>query len=90
MNGWGGKLQLAKKWPKLQCLRSLQNPDVAFNYTLTALPFRIATPDGELHQSPKNVLPNYLIDKADAITNFYPKNACWLVDGMAAMRCNQA
>ena len=58
----------------------------AFSYPITSLPLSVATPDGELRQSDKASLRNYLKDEANAVTKDLPKCAAWFIDGLAAVR----
>ena len=66
------------------------NLETAFQHPLTEVPLSIATPGGEIRQAPKHLLRNHIIEEANAITNVYPENARWLIDGIAAMRCVKA
>ena len=50
------------------------------------MPLSIATPEGQLRQSDKASLRNFLISKSDGVSCEYPKNAAWFVDGFAAIR----
>eukprot|EP00794_Sanderia_malayensis_P015391 gene15391-biopygen12814 len=58
----------------------------AFEYPISSVPLSIATPDATLRQSEKASLRNFLINDSSAFTDQLPKNAHWLVDGMAAVR----
>ena len=58
----------------------------AFKYPITSLPLSIATVEGDLRQSDKASFRNFLIQTASASTTQVPKNASWLVDGMAAVQ----
>lgn len=58
----------------------------AFQYPVTSVSLSIATPDATLCQSDKASLQNFLISESGAFTDQLPKNAHWLVDGMAAVR----
>ena len=62
----------------------------AFKYPLTAVPLSIATPEGELRQSPKYIFRNFMVEESKSVTNECPKNARWLIDGMAAVRSVKA
>ena len=44
-------------------------------------------PDGTLRDTPKYLFRNDLISNAKALENLPPKNARWIVDNMAAIRC---
>ena len=50
------------------------------------MPLSIATPEGQLRQSNKASLRNFLISKSDGVSCEYPKNVTWFVDGFAAKR----
>eukprot|EP00795_Rhopilema_esculentum_P000988 gene988-biopygen7430 len=63
---------------------------IASKYPLTAVPLSIATPEGEIHQSPKNVFRNFMVEESKSVTNECPKDARWLIDGMAAVRSVKA
>ena len=58
----------------------------AFQHPITSLPLSIATPDGELRQSDKASLRNFLKDHAKATSTVAPKQAAWFVDGLASIR----
>ena len=58
----------------------------AFSHCITSLPLSVATPDGELRQSDKASLRNFLNNEAGATSKIIPKKAAWFVDGMAAVR----
>ena len=57
----------------------------AFQYPITSVPLSIATLDGDLRQSEKASLTNFLINNANA-TNCIPEKASWLIDGLAAVQ----
>ena len=58
----------------------------AFQFPVTTLPLSLATPEGQLRQSDKAVLRNYLIHESNALTIECPTDAVWIIDGMAALR----
>ena len=58
----------------------------AFKYPLTAVPLSIATPEGNIRQSPKHTFRNYIVEESKSVTKAAPTNARWLIDGMAALR----
>ncbi len=58
----------------------------AFQFPITTLPLALATPEGQLRQSDKAVLRNYLVQESNALTTECPTDAIWLIDGMATFR----
>ena len=59
--------------------------DEAFQYPITSAPLSIATLGGDLRQSEKASLRNFLIN-SHATTNCIPEKASWLIDSLAAMQ----
>ena len=58
----------------------------AFSHCVTSVPLSVATPEGELRQSDKASLRNFLNDEASATSKCVPQKAAWFVDGLAAIR----
>ena len=58
----------------------------AFAHPITRFPFRAATPDGNLRQSEKTSLRNYLIDQVNTSNLTLPGDVVWLIDGMTAVQ----
>ena len=58
----------------------------AFSHCVTSVPLSVATPEGELRQSDKASLRNFLNDEASAASKCVPQKAVWFVDGLAAIR----
>ena len=50
------------------------------------MPLSVASLDGDLRQSEKASLRNYLIEQSNVTSTSTPKKASWLVDGMAAVQ----
>ena len=60
--------------------------DEAFQYHITSVSLFIATPDGDLLQSGKVSLRNFVINNLNATKNCIPEKASWLKDGLAAVQ----
>ena len=60
--------------------------DEAFQYPITSVPLSIATLVGDLRQSEKASIRNFLIKNSNATTNCIPEKASWLIDGSAAVQ----
>ena len=58
----------------------------AFRFPVKTLPLSLATPEGQLRQSDKAVLRNFLACESNALTTECPTDAVWLIDRMAAFR----
>ena len=52
---------------------------IAFKYPLTVVLLSIATPEGKLRQSPKNVFRNFMVEESKLVTNDCPKK-CTMVN----------
>ena len=59
--------------------------DEAFQYPIISVPLSIATLDGDLRQSEKASLRNFLINNSNVKTNCVPQKVPWLIDGLAAV-----
>ena len=71
----------------------------AHSHSLTSVPFALALPNGDLRQSSKSPFRNHLMEEGNAVEYFmdyliddnctltesFPINADWIVDGMSAM-----
>ena len=55
----------------------------AFKYTITSVPLAVATPESTLYQSDMAGLRNYIINLSKRSSHKYPRDAQWVVDGMA-------
>ena len=58
----------------------------AFKYPITSVPLAVATPESTLYQSDKAGLRNYIINLSKSSSHKYPRDAQWVVDGMATIR----
>ena len=58
----------------------------AFKYPITSVPLAVATPESTLYQSDKAGLRNYMINLSKRSSHKYPRDAQWVIDGMAAIR----
>ena len=56
-----------------------------FQYQITSAPLSVATLDGDLHQSEKASLRNFVIQKSNATINEIQQKASWLIDGLVAV-----
>ena len=64
------------------------NEDV-FGNPINSVPLSTVMPEGELRQSDKCSLGNFLMKKPNAIKHIHPKDSTWLVDSLAAVRASK-